>query len=98
MRLRVPATSASAGVPWMGKKRIRCSGGGSSTMSTMCSSSVREVRSSWRGREVASMGFWVTVRVRGIGARRARGGEGRTGRPGTGTHYRPLSPARGTLR
>ena len=48
MRLRVPATSASTGVPWIGKKRIRCSGGGSSTMSTTCSSSVREVRSSRR--------------------------------------------------
>ena len=59
MRLRVSATSASTGVPWMGKKRMRCSGGGSSTMSTICSSSVREERSSRRASETRLIGFWV---------------------------------------
>ena len=32
MRLRVFATKASTGESWIGKNRIRCSGGGSSTM------------------------------------------------------------------
>jgi len=43
---RVFAISDSTGVPWIGKKRIRCSGGGSGTMFSMRSSSVREVLSS----------------------------------------------------
>ena len=68
MRPRVPATSASTGVPWIGKKRMRCSGGGSSTMSTTCSSSVREVRSSCRGSETGLIGFLVMVGPR-VGAR-----------------------------
>ena len=42
---RVPAISFSTGVPWIGKKRIRFSGGGSGTMFSMRSSSVSEVLS-----------------------------------------------------
>ena len=38
--LRVPATSVSTGVPAIGKKRIRCSGGGSGVTSRMRWSSV----------------------------------------------------------
>ena len=67
MRPRVPATSASTGVPWIGKKRIRCSGGGSSTMSTTCSSSVRDVRSS---RRISSPGVMDGVVMAPIIARR----------------------------
>src|SRR4051812_45765666 len=40
MALRVRLMSPSTGVPRMGKKRIRCSGGGSTVMSLMRSSSV----------------------------------------------------------
>src|SRR5574337_1876469 len=43
--LRVSRIRVSAGVPRMGKKRIRCSGGGSTAMSLMRSSSVWLVRS-----------------------------------------------------
>ena len=45
IRLRVPKTNASTGVARMGKKRIRCSGGGSTVMSLIRSSSVLLVRS-----------------------------------------------------
>ena len=45
MLLRVLATSCSTGVPLIGKKRIRCSGGGNTVMALMRSSSVRLVRS-----------------------------------------------------
>ena len=40
MFLRVPVISVSTAVPRIGKKRIRCSGGGSTVMSLMRSSSV----------------------------------------------------------
>src|SRR6187402_1027449 len=40
MARRVRVISASTGVPWIGKKRIRCSGGGSTVMSLMRWSSV----------------------------------------------------------
>ncbi|MCY1370429.1 hypothetical protein D9M69_575190 [compost metagenome] len=40
MPRRVPVISVSIGVPRIGKKRIRCSGGGSTLMSLMRSSSV----------------------------------------------------------
>jgi hypothetical protein len=43
MARRVPLISDSTGVPRIGKKRIRCSGGGSTVMSLMRSSSVRLV-------------------------------------------------------
>ena len=45
MRLRVEETRASTGVPLIGKKRIKCSGGGSTVMSLIRSSSVMLVRS-----------------------------------------------------
>ena len=45
MRRRVSPTSVSTGVPAIGKKRIRCSGGGSGVMSRMRWSSVSLVRS-----------------------------------------------------
>src|SRR5262245_32117295 len=71
MRLRVAATSASTGVPWIGKKRIRCSGGGSSTMSATCSSSVRDVRSSRRTSPSVSRRFGVVIVFRHISRRSA---------------------------
>src|SRR5260221_14094416 len=40
-RLRVSAISCSTGVPWIGKKPIRCSGGGSGTVFSMRSASAR---------------------------------------------------------
>ena len=46
--LRVPVISDSTGVPLIGKKRIRCSGGGSTVMSLMRASSVWLVLSTWR--------------------------------------------------
>ena len=45
MRSREVATSRSTGVLWMGKKRMRCSGGGSTVISLMCALSVRLVLS-----------------------------------------------------
>ncbi len=51
---RVSATSCSTGVPWIGKKRIRCSGGGIGTMRPMRSSSVCEVLSAVRRAELLS--------------------------------------------
>ena len=48
MAWRVPVIKDSTGVPWMGKKRIKCSGGGSTVMSLMRSSSVWLVLSSGR--------------------------------------------------
>jgi hypothetical protein len=55
---RVCLTSFSTGVPAMGKKRIRCSGGGKGMTSWMRSSSASLVRLlGTRGR--ASMGWWL---------------------------------------
>ena len=45
IRLRRVGDELSTGVPWIGKNRIRCSGGGSGTMLPMRSSSVSEVLS-----------------------------------------------------
>jgi len=59
MAWRVFSTSLSIGVPAIGKKRIKCSGGGNGVMPAMRSSSVRLVRSSWlytrSGRALAFM-------------------------------------------
>src|ERR1700740_2646071 len=44
---RVPGVSDLTGVPRIGKKRIRCSGGGNTVMSLMRSSSVRLVFSTF---------------------------------------------------
>src|SRR6476659_6866637 len=60
---RVSVTSASTGVPWIGKKRIRCSGGGSGMIWSMRSSSVSEV--------LSSMG-WVMVYASGRKKKTAR--------------------------
>ena len=57
MRLRVSVISASTGVPWMGKKRIKCSGGGNTVMFWMRSSSVWLVRSAGR----AACGYQASV-------------------------------------
>jgi len=48
MLRRVSAISRSTGVPRIGKNRIRCSGGGSTVMSLMRSSSVSLVLSAGR--------------------------------------------------
>jgi hypothetical protein len=60
-RLRVSATSFSTGVPWIGKKRIRFSGGGSGTMFSMRSSSVSEVLSAGIGPRNVSAGLVMSV-------------------------------------
>src|SRR5262249_2982451 len=62
---RVWVISASTGVPWIGKKRIRCSGGGRGTTLPIRSSSVSDVRSvGVAGRNSARLVLIVTLSLR----------------------------------
>ena len=61
MFLRVCDTSPSTAVPQIGKKRIRCSGGGNTVMSLIRSSSVLLVFSTLRYQESLAWGVWAVM-------------------------------------
>src|SRR3990167_2145880 len=74
MLLRVWVISVSTGVPRIGKKRIRCSGGGNTVMSLMRSSSVWLVFSTlWYQASLAERAFAVMGCFLGEGLKKRAG-------------------------
>ena len=92
---RVVPMSVSTGVPAIGKKRIRCSGGGSGVTFSIRRSSVRLVRSP--SPYALSAGGFAVLRHGGVLQRKVEGKKNRRGSPGgfgfgVRPAYAPASP------